>query len=404
MLTPQITSQGLTKQQLIELGSVMGTGVITGGIISINADNTKFDISAGTGFITDNHTDPLNPVVTMVSWNAMTGISATYLTTANETQLMIDINGNVIQHNYVLTYDESRDYIYLGRIIHAGRTVITNTSNVPKSILSTAENIYDIARAIGPINISGNDVTPDGANLNFNMSAGSIYRFGSNWSNSRKVPNISTINASTPVSFQYRYRNGSGGYTIGTSRTAIDPLKYDDGSGTPANVPNNKWTIQRVYLFSIGTKYVTYGQTIYNSLAEAQLGVLEERPTVDPQFADACLRAFIIVKQNSTNLNDAVNDIIPAGKFGEAGGGSSSTILSSTFEVFNKNLNSYPYTITETSPTVTTITYTTGSGTITKTITEVSPTITTITLSGIPSGIPTTKTITEGATTVITYS
>jgi hypothetical protein len=183
------------------------------------------------------------------------------------------------------------------------------------------------------------------------MSAGQIYRFGSNWATSRKTPNISNVNASTPVSFQYRYRDGSGGYEIGTLRTAIDPLKYDDGTGTLATVPNNKWTIQRVYLFSIGTKYVTPGQVVYNSLEEAELGVIQEKPVVDPQFQDACLRAFIIVKQSSTNLNDAVNDIIPAGKFGESigSGGSGGAGLAETFETYNKNLNAYPYTITETS-------------------------------------------------------
>jgi len=77
----------------------------------------------------------------------------------------------------------------------------------------------------------------------------------------------------------------------------------------------------------------------------------------------------------------------------------------STFEAFSKNLLSYPYTIAETSSTVTTIVYTTSGGTITKTITEVSPTVTTIVFSGdYPAGLPTTKTITDGNPISITYS
>jgi len=75
-----------------------------------------------------------------------------------------------------------------------------------------------------------------------------------------------------------------------------------------------------------------------------------------------------------------------------------------TFEAYNKNLLSYPYEIEETSWTITTIVYTTPTGTITKVITEVSPTVTTIVLSGIPAGLPTTKTITEWTSTLITYS
>lgn len=75
--------------------------------------------------------------------------------------------------------------------------------------------------------------------------------------------------------------------------------------------------------------------------------------------------------------------------------------LASSFESYNKNLRAYPYTITETSPTVTTLTYTTPTGTITKTITETSATQTDIVISGVG-----TKTIVETSPTLttITYS
>lgn len=78
--------------------------------------------------------------------------------------------------------------------------------------------------------------------------------------------------------------------------------------------------------------------------------------------------------------------------------------IADSFETFSKNLKAYPYEIAEVSPTVTTLTYDTGAGDIIKTITEVSPTITTIVFSGAYTLPITTKTITEGATTVITYS
>jgi hypothetical protein len=79
--------------------------------------------------------------------------------------------------------------------------------------------------------------------------------------------------------------------------------------------------------------------------------------------------------------------------------------VANSFESYSKNLLSYPYTITETSPTITTIAYTTPSGIINKTITEVSSAITTIVFSGdYPSGLPTTKTITETSPTLITIT
>lgn len=87
------------------------------------------------------------------------------------------------------------------------------------------------------------------------------------------------------------------------------------------------------------------------------------------------------------------------------GGVDLSNYLQNSFETYSKNLKSYPYTIADTSSTVTTITYSTGSGTIIKTITEVSPAVTTIVFSGdYPAGLPTTKSITDGNPITITYS
>jgi hypothetical protein len=92
----------------------------------------------------------------------------------------------------------------------------------------------------------------------------------------------------------------------------------------------------------------------------------------------------------------------------ERGGLSSvdlSSYIANTFETYSKKLRQYPYTIADTSATVTTIAYTTPSGIINKTITEVNATVTTIVFSGAsyPLAI-TTKTITDGSPINIVYS
>ena len=46
-------------------GSI-GTGLLDGGVLSINADNTKYDISAGNGIHVDAYTDPNLPVITFI--------------------------------------------------------------------------------------------------------------------------------------------------------------------------------------------------------------------------------------------------------------------------------------------------------------------------------------------------
>lgn len=93
------------------------------------------------------------------------------------------------------------------------------------------------------------------------------------------------------------------------------------------------------------------------------------------------------------------------------GDGTWSTIsvtgLGEEFETVSKNLKSYPYSLTYTSGVLTSIAYTTGSGTITKTLNYTSGVLTSVVLSGsTPSGIDLTKTLTysSGVLTSISYS
>jgi hypothetical protein len=78
-----------------------------------------------------------------------------------------------------------------------------------------------------------------------------------------------------------------------------------------------------------------------------------------------------------------------------------------TFESVSKNLNSWGYVLNYSSGILTSIVYTLGPSTITKTLTYTSGLLTSIVLSGdTPSGITLTKTLnyTSGVLTSITYS
>ncbi len=77
------------------------------------------------------------------------------------------------------------------------------------------------------------------------------------------------------------------------------------------------------------------------------------------------------------------------------------------FETVNKNLKSYPATLGYVGGLLTTITYTTPSGSIVKTLGRTNGKLTTITLSGsLPGGISVTKTLTYTGDTLtgFTYS
>ncbi len=299
------------------LSQIQGTGVFLGGEISINADTTKINVSAGMGYVVDNYTNPESPTISLVKWDTFTAVTLTYLATNLDTQLAINgADATLTQFNTLLTAVQRRDYLFLGKAVHTNLTVVNAVVNNAYLRVSPQMTIDDLHEAVGPINKSGNVISANGANLSINRSAGEIYRRGANRVASAKSPNLITTSAATPVSFQYRYRNGSGGFTTSAATTTLVPGSYDDGDGTLGAVGNSQWTIQRVYHFTIGTTYVTYGQVIYATLAEAEAATDVEDPVIDPQFADASLRAYVIMRGNATDLTDtAITAIKKNGKF-----------------------------------------------------------------------------------------
>lgn len=108
----------------------------------------------------------------------------------------------------------------------------------------------------------------------------------------------------------------------------------------------------------------------------------------------------VVVEQQTTEIISAPNvtEIV----IGEAVSG-----LAETFESVSKNLKAYPVALTYDNGILSSLAYTTPSGTITKTLGFVGGILTTVTLSGAtPSGIALVKefTYTDGAVSSINYS
>jgi hypothetical protein len=300
------------------------TGLINGGVLSINADTTKFEVSPGSGQIVDTWTDPNNPTIITVTWNEFTAQTVTNIATQRTTNIFIDSNGAIIQGAGITTHDDYRDYILLGRLIHTNLTSISDVLPLAHIVGDMTGLIFDAFHAIGTINKSGNVFQPDGANLKMIKSAGETFRIGTNYNNGAKVSSLTTDALQDPVSFQYQYRNGAGGFTTTSATEDIDPNNYDDGSGTLASVTSNKWQIKLIYYSAaINDVFLIYGQEIYTSLSNAQSALANYSPSVSPALAETSLRGWLIIRQGCTDLNDTTKAVfIPAGKFGEAATGS----------------------------------------------------------------------------------
>ena len=317
------------RSESLRTRQVLSTGILTGGILSINADNTKFDLSAGSGLVVDNFTDTENPVVTYVSWNAFTAQTVTNIATNPLSNIKINSSGAIVQQTTSFSVDDARDFILIGRLVHNNNTNLTDTIPLVNAIYNATLDADDLARSIGSFNINGNVFSANGTNLKIKKTSGKTFRLGVNYEVDRGQPNVFTDSLYTPATFAYRYQNGSGGYTQTSNMTDIDVDSYDDGDGTLGTVTAGQFTAQRIYFFTGSSQsspdvIIQYGQTIYNSIADAESGISTDTFNVDTNLSDALLRGVLIVKGNTTDLSDtSFAKFVPVSKFGEVGSGSS---------------------------------------------------------------------------------
>lgn len=301
-------------------GNVAGTGVLSGLAISVDGGNLTYSIEAGTARHVDNWTDPGGEAtITLVDYAGSSGNAPAYLNTGLDTQVFLTSSGVIFEQQAVPSAAEFRDYIYLGKVVHSNKTTINAVVNIPVLQRGISSSLVDIFEALGTLNLTGNAISANGANLSLDRSAGTALRFGANNGTSAKSPNVLNTSAAAAFQFRYRYRDGSGEFVTSAFTSLMDPDNYDTGTGTPVAVLNNRWTVQRLYYFpgSANTSYLTYGQSEYLSKSAAIDGVQSEAPIVDSEFTDAILLAYIAVKKGAVSLQDTADSlIIPVGKFG----------------------------------------------------------------------------------------
>ena len=319
----------LAAQEAFDVGgsqtqmfNYMNTGILTGGIVTINGgDNTKIDISAGTGVVVNN-TDPLNPVFTPVTWTAFTAEALPDVVGDFFTGVAIDSAGTglVFAPEAEFTHTQRLANIILVNAVHPVATITSIASRQVKAV-NVLEQFYEFARAVGSVNVDeGSRISANGANLSLDRSAGCQYIVSSNYQTNPQEPNVIESILETAITFGHAYQNGSGGTTFTGVLTAfVDPTQWDDGTGTLASVTNNNtWTLQPVWFFpSSGNHIMEYGQAEYASLAAA---IADIPPNTFNHSAilrnGGMLLAWLALKKNTTDVSNATeNAILPAYRF-----------------------------------------------------------------------------------------
>jgi hypothetical protein len=332
--------------------SNLATGLLYGGIISINAGNSAyFDITAGKGQIHasgSTYTADPQPTLQYVTWPAQTGITLTYLATNDTTWIYVDNAGIVQQRTEYYTDAQLEETIIIGQLVHPSRSFIALARTNPNVAYATDKQYEQFIRLFGPIKVSGHTIQPNGANLKLNRTSGTAFSLGRNWINDTDNPSVVSDGAHTDCIFYRYYRGATAGTFITVpNQTVIDPTKYDDGTGTLASVPGGKYTIQRLFYFPNTPTIlgVYYGRAEYTSLADAATNINFENFTeIENTRTNAIFVAYLLIKSGCTditNTSDAL--ILQAGNFRSttSGGGSISLTLDDLTDVIITSPQNY---------------------------------------------------------------
>ena len=304
------------------------TGVLDGGVPTANVDTTKADLTAGTGQVVDVHTDPNLPTLTPVSWAAQTAVTIDALLTNQFTNFFFDSTGALIQKTTFPDAEELRDLISVGGVFHPGGVII-QASTERRSFVSPSASMLDLFTSLGTINASGNVYSGIASGLTVLKSSGSTAVPWINYNTNKKKPHEKTDIAVNPSSFFQNHRDGAGGFTQVFPASSTIPLTYDDDSGTPINIPNNRFTVHRLYWVSQSLNEVlALGQNIYKTIAEAESSIFAETFEQDPltTASGSSFRAWLIIKAGTTDMTSATDvKFVTAGPLGSISSAGGST-------------------------------------------------------------------------------
>jgi hypothetical protein len=317
------------------LSGGMDTGISVGGSVDPNLLNPlAVDINPLKGQIVDYLVDPVT-VTPVETTSVITVELDTVAQTRTITWLLMDADQNVYQQAARPTPEDRRQFLVIGMVGQSDGEIFLAQS-LPTIARNPVNQLYDLMDSIGAFNISGNAVSPNGANLFLNHSAGLVFSRGWNHFDGPTQtanPHIVTTLGSTPASWVHILRSTDVYAPTGT--TALDVSHYDN-NGTLSLIGGgtNRSSVHRLWILPTNDgseiHFLQYGQTTYSSLDNAVSAALTENFVANPDLVgNGILLYLLAATRSATNLSDPLQaQLIQVGKFGSGASGGASVDLS----------------------------------------------------------------------------
>lgn len=328
------------------LQQAIDTGIVYGGIVTFTGsagtdtppNATEIRITPGIGLLIDHNATTSSKgetVPSVVRFGPITQSFKNEITSSQIYYLYIDTAGTLQYQTTTFNTEQYHTQFPLGAIFSLTTSSISSFGDLRVTAYGQTQQAGEFVRAFGPLKESGFDITPISTTLSASISSGKAYRFGGFYTQNPETPSTYVASAIPTASFVRVYRDPAvvGGYraqvqTNGAPYRAIDPTKYDDGSGTLQAVGSGEFTIQRLFQGVVNSvTYVYYGQNKYTSLINA-LNSITTEDFAESQTSIVTLPfiGYVIVEGTATSLADTnTSRIINAGLFrntaGSSGGG-----------------------------------------------------------------------------------
>lgn len=311
----------------------LDTGITSGGDISVNPDNPlAIDISPLSGRIVNYLVSP--PTITPVENPSVITVELDSVAQDRDiTWFLMDADLVVYQQEARPGPEDRRNFIVLGMVAQDNGSIFLAQS-IPTIAGNPVNQLYDLMDAIGAFGISGNDVSPNGANLMLNVGTGQVFSRGWNHfdgPSETNNPHITNTIGASPASWTNVLRDSDLAHALASS--VVDVGNYDSG-GTLVPVPADEYVVHQLWMFPTNEgselHVLQYGQNSYASLDDAVSSAGKEAYATNPALpGNAINLGFLAVSGTATNLSDATQALfIKAGKFGSGPGGGASVDLS----------------------------------------------------------------------------